>query len=161
VICSNGSEARVGSTYASWEFFGDWKVIDADGSRGVVALESAIRGTCAHDRLLDLVENFIAFIERPGGLIKVVARNHQLLRVNGAIEKLLRIRSAGEQRLGVFWHTQGSGKSLSMLWFTQKVLRRVPGTWTFVMVTDRTELDDQLHGEFADAGAISPEAQVH
>ena len=61
----------------------------------------------------------------------------------------------------MFWHTQGSGKSLSMLWFTQKVLRRMPGAWTFVMVTDRTELDDQLHGEFADAGVISREARVH
>jgi type I restriction enzyme R subunit len=161
VICSNGSEAKVGSTYSPWEFFGDWKVIDADGTRGVVALETAIRGTCAHDRLLDLVENFIAFIERPGGLIKVVARNHQVLGVNAAIENLWRVRSAGEKRLGVFWHTQGSGKSLSMLWFTQKVLRRVPGAWTFVMVTDRTELDVQLHGEFADADAISAEAQVH
>nr|MDQ6928593.1 type I restriction endonuclease subunit R [Actinomycetota bacterium] len=161
VICSNGSEAKVGSTYSPWEFFGDWKVIDADGTRGVVALETAIRGTCAHDRLLDLVENFSGFIERPGGLIKVVARNHQLLGVNAAIENLLRVRAAGEKRLGVFWHTQGSGKSLSMLWFTQKVLRRIPGAWTFVMVTDRTELDLQLHGEFADAGAISAEAQVH
>jgi type I restriction enzyme, R subunit len=161
VICSNGSEAKVGSTYAPWEFFGDWKVIDADGTRGVVALETAIRGTCAHDRLLDLVENFTAFIERPGGLIKAVARNHQLLGVNAAIENLHRVREAGEKRLGVFWHTQGSGKSLSMLWFTQKVLRRIPGAWTFVMVTDRTELDVQLHGEFADAGAISAEAQVH
>lgn len=161
VICSNGSEVKVGSTYAPWEFFGDWKVIDADGTRGVVALETAIRGTCAHDRLLDLFENFTAFIERPGGLIKVVARNHQHLGVNAAIENLLRVRSAGEKRLGVFWHTQGSGKSLSMLWFTQKVLRRIAGAWTFVMVTDRTELDVQLHGEFADAGAISAEAQVH
>ena len=75
--------------------------------------------------------------------------------MNAAIEALIRIRSAGDKRLGVFWHTQGSGKSLSMLWFTQKVLRRMPGAWTFVMVTDRIELDDQLHGEFADAGAIS------
>ncbi|MCA9855949.1 MAG: HsdR family type I site-specific deoxyribonuclease [Dehalococcoidia bacterium] len=161
VICSNGSEAKVGSTYAPWEFFGDWKVIDAEGGRGVIALETAIRGTCSHDRLLDLVENFTAFIERPGGLIKVVARNHQLLGVNAAIENLLRVRASGEKRLGVFWHTQGSGKSLSMLWFTQKVLRRIPGAWTFVMVTDRTELDVQLHGEFADAGAIPAEAQVH
>ncbi len=161
VICSNGSEAKVGSTYAPWEFFGDWKVIDADGTRSIVALETAIRGTCAHDRLLDLVENFVAYIERPGGLIKVVARNHQVLGVNAAVENLHRVRSAGEKRLGVFWHTQGSGKSLSMLWFTQKVLRRIPGAWTFVMVTDRTELDVQLHGEFADAGAIPAEAQVH
>ncbi|MEJ7772058.1 MAG: HsdR family type I site-specific deoxyribonuclease, partial [Geodermatophilaceae bacterium] len=161
VILSNGSEAKVGSTYAPWEFFGDWKVIDADGTRGAIALETAIRGTCTPDRLLDLVENFIAYIERPGGLIKVVARNHQLLGVNAAIENLHRVRSAGEKRLGVFWHTQGSGKSLSMLWFTQKILRRLPGSWTFVMVTDRTELDLQLHGEFADAGAIPAEAQVH
>ena len=161
VLLSNGSEAKVGSTYSPWEFFGDWKVIDADGTRGVVALESAIRGACAHDRLLDLIENFVAYLERPGGLIKVVARNHQFLGVNAAIENLHRIRSAGEKRLGVFWHTQGSGKSLSMLWFTQKVLWRVPGAWTFVMVTDRTELDLQLHGEFADAGAIPAEAQVH
>ncbi len=161
VICSNGSDATVGSTYAPWEFFGDWTLIDADGGRGVVALETAIRGTCAHDRLLDLVENFTSFMERPGGLIKVVARNHQLLGVNAAIENLLRVRAAGQKRLGVFWHTQGSGKSLSMLWFTQKVLRRIPGSWTFVMVTDRTELDVQLHGEFADAGAMSPEARVH
>ncbi len=161
VILSNGSEAKVGSTYAPWEFFGDWKVIDADGTRGVIALETAIRGTCTPDRLLDLIENFIAYIERPGGLIKVVARNHQVLGVNAAIENLHRVRSAGEKRLGVFWHTQGSGKSLSMLWFTQKILRRLPGAWTFVMVTDRTELDLQLHGEFADAGAISAQAQVH
>jgi type I restriction enzyme R subunit len=161
VLLSNGSEAKVGSTYSPWEFFGDWKVIDADGARGVVALETAIRGTCAQNRLLDLIENFVAYLERPGGLIKVVARNHQLLGVNAAIENLYRVRAAGDKRLGVFWHTQGSGKSLSMLWFTQKVLRRIPGAWTFVMVTDRTELDLQLHGEFADAGAISREASVH
>jgi type I restriction enzyme R subunit len=88
VILSNGSEAKVGSTYAPWEFFGDWKVIDAEGARGVVALETAVRGTCAPDRLLDLIESFVAYIERPGGLIKVVARNHQLLGVNAAVENL-------------------------------------------------------------------------
>jgi len=161
VLLSNGREAKVGATYAPWEFFGDWKVIDADGTRGVVALETAIRGTCAPHRLLDLIENFVAFIERPGGLIQTVARNHQYLGVNAAIDNLYRVRAAGDKRLGVFWHTQGSGKSLSMLWFTQKVLRQIPGAWTFVMVTDRTELDTQLHGEFSDAGAISREANVH
>ena len=161
IILSNGSEAKVGATYAPWGFFGDWKIIDADGTRGVVALETAIRGTCAHDRLLDLIENFVAYLERPGGLVKSFARNHQVLGVNSSIENLVRIRAAGDKRLGVFWHTQGSGKSLSMLWFTQKVLRRLPGSWTFVMVTDRIELDNQLHGEFADAGVISKEARVH
>src|ERR1019366_7107777 len=155
VILSNGSEAKVGATYAPWGFFGDWKIIDADGTRGVVALETAIRGTCAHDRLLDLIENFVAYMERPRGLVKSFARNHQVLGVNASIESLVRIRAAGDKRLGVFWHTQGSGKSLSMLWFTQKVLRKLPGNWTFVMVTDRKELDGQLYGEFQDAGVIT------
>jgi len=161
VILSNGSDAKIGATYAPWEMFGDWRYIDADKSTGAVALETAIRGTCDKRRLLDLVENFVAYIERPRGLVKSVARNHQVLGVNASIESLVRIRETGQKRLGVFWHTQGSGKSLSMLWFTQKVLRKMSGGWTFVMVTDRRELDDQLHGEFADAGAISKEAKVH
>ncbi|TJZ80031.1 type I restriction endonuclease subunit R [Rhodococcus oryzae] len=161
VLLSNGSEAKVGSTYSPWEFFGDWKVIDADGTRGKIALETALRGTCDPAILLDLFENFVAYLERPGGLIKNIARSHQYLGVNAAIENLHRARSEQDKRLGVFWHTQGSGKSLSMLWFTQKVLRQVAGKWTFIMVTDRTELDTQLHGEFADAGAIPPEARVH
>ncbi|MCD5346128.1 type I restriction endonuclease subunit R [Agromyces sp. S2-1-8] len=161
VLVSNGSQAKVGSTYSPWEFFGDWKVTDAMGTRGKIALETALRGTCDPGILLDLFENFVAYLERPGGLIKVTARSHQYFGVNAAIENLHRARQAQEKRLGVFWHTQGSGKSLSMLWFTQKVLRQVPGKWTFVMVTDRKELDAQLHGEFADAGAIPAAAQVH
>lgn len=161
VLLSTGSEAKVGSTYAPWEFFSDWKVVDAQGARGTIPLETALRGTCAPAILLDLFENFVAFMERPGGLIKVAARSHQYLGVNAAVENLHRARAEHDKRLGVFWHTQGSGKTLSMLWFTQKVLRQVAGAWTFVMVTDRTELDIQLHGEFADAGAVSPEASVH
>ncbi len=93
--------------------------------------------------------------------MKSVARNHQFLGVNAAMEALARTRSTGEKRLGVFWHTQGSGKTLSMLWFSQKVLRRMPGAWTFVMVTDRRELDEQLHGEFVDSGAVPKGAAVH
>ncbi|SNU00870.1 type I restriction enzyme, R subunit [Ruaniaceae bacterium KH17] len=161
VLLSNGSEAKVGSTYAPWEFFNDWKVIDATGTRGQIALETALRGTCSPQALLDLFENFVAYMERPGGPIKNVARSHQYLGVNAALENLQHARATQDKRLGVFWHTQGSGKSLSMLWFTQKVLRQMPGNWTFVMVTDRTELDTQLHGEFADAGAIPAEAKVH
>ena len=77
IIVSNGSQAKVGATYAPWDYFGDWKLIDADGNRGVIALETAIRGTCTKDYLLDLIENFVAYSEHPGGLIKVVAKNHQ------------------------------------------------------------------------------------
>ncbi|MEE4025986.1 type I restriction endonuclease subunit R [Gordonia sp. PKS22-38] len=161
VLLSNGSEAKVGSTYAPWDFFSDWRVIDAFGARSEIALQTALQGTCDPTKLLDLFENFVSYMERPGGLIKITARSHQYLGVNAAIENLDRARAEQDKRLGVFWHTQGSGKSLSMLWFTQKVLRHVRGTWTFVMVTDRSELDTQLHGEFADAGAIPPEARVH
>ena len=161
IIVSNGSEAKVGATFAPWDFFGDWKLIDADGNRGVVALETAIRGTCTKDYLLDLIENFVSFYEQPGGLIKVLGKNHQFLGVNASIENMHRVRAAGDKRLGVFWHTQGSGKSFSMLWFSQKVLRRLPGKWTFVMVTDRTELDVQLHKEFSRAGAVGEQENVH
>lgn len=166
VLLSNGAEAKIGSTYSPYNFFNDWLVLDAKGtraklSRREVALATVLRGTCAPQVLLDLLENFVAYLERPGGLIKVIARSHQYLGVNAAIDNLHRARADHEKRLGVFWHTQGSGKSLSMLWFTQKVLRQLPGKWTFVMVTDRSELDAQLHGEFVAAGAISPEARVH
>jgi len=91
------------------------------------------------------------------GLVKLVAKNHQYLGVNNAIERLAEVglRPEGERgRLGVFWHTQGSGKTMAMLFFSQKVLRNVPGNWTFVIVTDRTDLDDQAYGEFADAGVL-------
>ncbi len=157
---SNG-EAKVGSTYSPCEFFDDWKVIDAHGTRGAVALETALRGTCDPAVCWTCWRTSSRTWSGPVDLIKALARSHQYLGVNAAIDNLHRARAEQDKRLGVFWHTQGSGKSLSMLWFTQKVLRQVPGKWTFVMVTDRTELDTQLHGEFADAGAISPEARVH
>jgi len=160
VVLSNGSETKVGSTYAPWERFGEWKRVEDETELGVVSLETAIRGLCEPARLLDIVENFVGFLERPGGLVKVLAQNHQVLGVNAAM-RALRHERTREGRLGVFWHTQGSGKSLSMLFFTQKVLRRVPGNWTFVMVTDRAELDGQLYGEFKDAGVVEGHVQAN
>jgi type I restriction enzyme R subunit len=160
VILSNGAAARLGATLSPWEQFGEWKWIN-EGKRGRVELETAIRGTCQPERLLDLVESFVAYREQSGGLAKAFARYHQYFGVNAAMEALERVRATDSKQLGVFWHTQGAGKSLSMLWFTQKVLRLVPGGWTFVMVTDRKELDDQLHDTFVDAGAVSREADVH
>ena len=160
VMLSNGADTRVGSTFAPWGHFADWKRINSEGEQGVVSLETALRGTCEPQRLLDLVENFTAFTERPGGLVKVLAKNHQFLGVNNALGALRELKER-EGRLGVFWHTQGSGKSLSMLWFTQKVLRKEPGNWTFVLVTDRKELDEQLYEEFVDSGVITAGQQVH
>ena len=160
VMLSNGGDTLVGSTFADWGHFAEWKKIDSEGEQGIVSLETALRGTCQPQRLLDLVGNFTAFMERPGGLVKALAKNHQFLGVNNSLDALREV-GRREGRLGVFWHTQGSGKSLSMLWFTQKVLRQEPGNWTFVMVTDRAELDDQLYGDFADCGVITAGQRVH
>ena len=158
VVLSNGSATRVGSTFAPWEHFAEWKRINDEGEQGVVSLETVIRGTCDPSRLLDVVENFVVFEEARGGLIKILAKNHQYLGVNKTIEA---VGSLGENRgrVGVFWHTQGSGKSVSMAFLSQKILRTIPGNWTFVVVTDRRELDDQIYKSFAAWGAVT-EAQA-
>lgn len=159
VLLSTGSATKVGATFAPWERFGEWKRTDDETEPGIVSLETAIHGLFEPSRMLDAVENFVAYLERPGGLVKVLAQNHQVLGVNAAM-RALADPGTRDGRLGVFWHTQGSGKSLSMLFFTQKVLRRVPGNWTFVMVTDRAELDDQLYDEFKDAGVVEGHLQA-
>lgn len=154
IILSNGSRSRIGSMTADWEHFSEWKKLNDEGEEGIVSLDTMIRGTCDKSRLLDVMENFILFSEERGGLAKRVARNHQYLGVNRAIES---VQSIGENRgrLGVFWHTQGSGKSYSMVFFSQKVLRKLPGSWTFLVVTDREDLDDQIYKNFADAGVVT------
>ena len=154
IILSNGSEARIGSVTSNWEHFADWKKINSEGEEGVVSLDTLIRGTCTPARLLDLVENFTLFQDVRGGQVKIVAKNHQYLGVNSSIEALKDIRNR-DGKLGVFWHTQGSGKSISMIFFAQKVHRKLPGNWTFVVVTDRIELDDQIYKNFAGGGAIT------
>ncbi len=114
-----------------------------------------LRGTCDRTRLLDLVENFTLFSEHKAGLVKIIGQNHQFLGVNNAIASMLAARKLGHGRGGVFWQTQGSGKSFSMVFFAQKVLRKVAGNWTFVVVTDRVELDDQIAKTFKATGAVS------
>lgn len=163
LMLSNGSETVVGSTFSPWEHLFEWKRINDEGEVGVVSLETAIRGIAERERLLDIVENFTVFEEAPGGTIKKMAKNHQYLGVNKAIEELKRIKDRPRDqagRLGVFWHTQGSGKSLSMVFFTQKIHRKIPGNWTFVIVTDRNELDEQIYKTFAATGAVN-EAEAH
>ncbi|MCX5971743.1 MAG: type I restriction endonuclease subunit R [Coprothermobacterota bacterium] len=153
VIVSNGSQSRMGSITAGWEHFAEWKKVDSEDETGRVSLQTMLR-VCEPKRLLDLVENFTLFQEAPGGLIKLMAKNHQYLGVNNALEALADIRQR-EGKLGVFWHTQGSGKSVSMMFFAQKVLRKVPGNWTFVVITDRQELDGQIYKHFASAGVVT------
>ncbi len=155
LIASNGTDSRVGSLTADWERFFEWKRVEREDEPRCVALETMLRGTCDPIRLLDLIENFTLFSEHKAGLVKVLGQNHQFLGVNNAIASMLAARQAGHGRGGVFWQTQGSGKSFAMVFFAQKVLRKVPGNWTFVIVTDRVELDDQIAKTFKACGAVS------
>lgn len=196
-IVSNGDRGRYGSITSKWEHFAEWKRNHED-EKGRVDAEILLDSMLAKDRLLDLVENFVLFDEsRPGGMRKIVARNHQVLGVNNAVasvkhqEELKLSFPIGERmvyrdhqlaaekqesfsvtnndkgkailplverahpdlgRIGVFWHTQGSGKSYSMAFFAEKVRRVVPGNFTFVLMTDRDDLDEQIFRTFVGCG---------
>ncbi len=155
LICSNGTDSRVGSLTADWDRFFEWKRIATENEARRVSLEVMLRGTCDKPRLLDMIENFTLFSEAKEGIAKIIGQNHQVLGVNNAIDSMLRARDEGHGRGGVFWQTQGSGKSFSMVFFAQKILRRQHGNWTFVIVTDRVELDDQIAKTFKATGAVS------
>jgi type I restriction enzyme R subunit len=155
LIASNGADSRVGSLTADWGRWVEWKRIAREDEPRRVSLEVMLRGTCDPKRLLDLVENFTLFSEHKAGLVKIIGQNHQFLGVNNAIASMLEARKMGHGRGGVFWQTQGSGKSFSMVFFAQKVLRKLVGNWTFVVVTDRTELDEQIAKTFKTVGAVS------
>jgi type I restriction enzyme R subunit len=155
LIASNGTDSRIGSLTADWGRFFEWKRVEREDEPRRVSLEVMLRGTCDRTRLLDIVENFTLFSEHKAGLVKVIGQNHQFLGVNNAITSMLQARSMGHGRGGVFWQTQGSGKSFSMVFFAQKVLRKLVGNWTFVVVTDRVELDEQIAKTFKSVGAVS------
>ncbi len=200
LIVSNGHRARYGSVTSKWEHFAEWKRND-EKEKGDVEAEVLLNGMLEKDRLLDLVENFILFDEsRPGGARKIVARNHQVLGVNRAVESvrhqellkreypldrrivayeppeehearaaevshdfqddmpLVQRAHPSLGRLGVFWHTQGSGKSYSMVMFAEKVRRKVRGNFTFMVMTDREDLDDQIWRTFVGCGMVDPNA---
>ena len=162
VILSNGIESRIGSVTGKYQHFHEWKRITEE-DEGIVALDRIIIGVCEKQRLLDLFENFILFDNSLGKVLKLIARNHQYIGVNKAIEnikhkeqlcKLGKISLEEKQKLGVFWHTQGSGKSYSMVFMSQKIHRKFTGSYTFLIVTDRNELDTQIYGTFSGVGAI-------
>ena len=208
LIVSNGDRARYGSITSEWEHFNEWKRLDEAG-KGRLDAERLLNGMLAHDRLLDIVENFILFDDsKPGATRKVIARNHQVLGVNRAVasvakqEELKRAFPADQRlqqrvvelplqsrapaestkmlhaaetlspyipegpltiterahpdlgRLGVFWHTQGSGKSYSMAFFAEKVRRKLKGNFIFLLMTDRNDLDSQIYKTFVGCGIV-------
>jgi type I restriction enzyme R subunit len=155
LIASNGTASRIGSLSADWERFFEWKRIASEDEPRRVSLDVLLRGTCQPQRLLDYVENFTLFSDSKSGLVKIIAQNHQVIGVNNAIAATLEARRRGHGRAGVFWQTQGSGKSYSMGFYSQKIQRKVPGDWTFVIVTDRTDLDEQIADTFKAAAIVS------
>ena len=161
LIASNGTESRVGSISADWDRFFEWKRVAQENEPRRVSLEVMVRGTCDRNRLLDLVENFTLFSVHKAGMVKVLGQNHQFLGVNNAIASMLEARRMGHGRGGVFWQTQGSGKSFSMVFFAQKVLRKLVGNWTFVVVTDRVELDQQIAKTFKAVDAVGDASECH
>ena len=160
VVLSNGEKAAFGSITATAEHFYQWKRLaeeDPEPKKTTMQLLLLLRGMMDKTRLLDIVENFVLFDASEGALNKIVARNHQYLGVNRVIARL----TAGDAKvkaelaagqLGVFWHTQGSGKSYSMVFLTEKIHRKLSAAYTFVIITDRTELDDQIASTYTNCG---------
>ena len=152
VMFGNGEQAKIGTITSRWEHFHEWKRL-AEKEPGAVSMETMLKGICDKRNFLDLLENFILFDESRGEPKKILAKNHQFLGVNRAIDAV-RDRKAKEGKLGVFWHTQGAGKSYSMVMLTRKVHRKLGGNFTFLMLTDRDDLDTQLYKTFAGCGVV-------
>jgi type I restriction enzyme R subunit len=171
-ILSNGLETKVGSFNSGYEHFFPW--LRPENEKQVpdkvriqengVSLDYAVLGICEKNRLLDYVENFIFFYK---DVVKIAAKNHQFLGVNNAIANFsLRLKhdlegtdKENKGKLGVFWHTQGSGKSYSMIFFARKVFRKFTGNYTFLIVTDREDLDGQIYRNFLGAAAFSKDTK--
>lgn len=158
IILSNGVQSKVGSISSQWEHFAEWKKIACEKEERRVSLEVVIRGVCEQSRLLDIIENYTLFVKSKH-TVKIIAKYHQYLGVNQALSGLTNVKERAGQ-LGVFWHTQGSGKSFSMVFFCKKAFRKYTGNWTFVLVTDRTDLDDQIYKTFNSAGIVTENCQA-
>lgn len=158
IILSNGVQSKVGSISSQWEHFAEWKKVESEKEERRVSLEVVIRGVCDQTRLLDIIENYILFVKSKH-TVKIIAKYHQYLGVNQALLGLNSVKER-EGQLGVFWHTQGSGKSFSMVFFSKKAFRKYTGNWTFVLVTDRTDLDDQIYKTFNAAGIVTENCQA-
>jgi type I restriction enzyme, R subunit len=158
-VLSNAIETKVGSITAEWEHFFNWlraddekEKIDREAiKRKGTSLEGVIAGLFPPHRLLDYVENFVLYYKDKE---KIIAQNHQFIGVNRAYDKFLH-REELQGKLGVFWHTQGSGKSFSMIFYARKIFRKLTGNFTFVVVTDREDLDGQIYRNFLHTNTVT------
>nr|MDP9479361.1 type I restriction endonuclease subunit R [Actinomycetota bacterium] len=153
LVISDGVAARVGTLTANWEWFLPWRTVEGEdlAPESVPELEVVTRGVFEKRRFLDLVRHFVVFEHGPGGTVKKMAAYHQFHAVNKAVASTVDAASPeGDRKVGVVWHTQGSGKSLSMAFYAGKiVLRPEMENPTLVVLTDRNDLDDQLFGIFS------------
>ncbi|MFS0576423.1 type I restriction endonuclease subunit R [Sporosarcina sp. 179-K 3D1 HS] len=152
VMLSNGLESRIGTLGSKYEFYNEWKRLHEEDP-GSVELATMLKGICDKKNFMDLFENFILFDISGGITAKIMARNHQFLGVNEAVESYEN-RKLNNGKLGVFWHTQGSGKSYSMVFLAQKIRRKFAGSPTFVILTDRDELNKQISDTFEACGLL-------
>ncbi len=155
-VLSNGLTTKLGAFNATYDYFFEWLKVESEKEelhrdqlqQASTAGESSVRlfvdGLLNKKRLIDYIENFILFQNQS---TKIIAKNHQFLGVNNLMESVYN-RKELQGKLGVFWHTQGSGKSYSMVMFTRKVKRKIPGNFTFLIITDRVDLDSQIHKNF-------------
>ncbi|MFZ9736774.1 MAG: type I restriction endonuclease subunit R [Prochlorotrichaceae cyanobacterium] len=150
VLLGNGIQAKIGSLGSPYEYFHDWKRLE-EREPGCVDMETLLRGVCDKTNFLDIIENFIIFDDSGPTTAKIIAQNHQYLGVNRAVESV-KNRHDNNGKLGVFWHTQGSGKSYSMVFFTQKIQRKLGGNFSFIICTDRKDLDEQIYETFTGCG---------
>ncbi|WP_316793735.1 type I restriction endonuclease subunit R [Pedobacter frigoris] len=153
VILSNGTDAKVGTVTSPYKYFLDWKRI-TEAAEGVVSLDTMLRGTCSPENLMDIFENFLLFDESNGSIVKLMAKNHQFIGVNRVLENVENIADL-EGKLGVYWHTQGSGKTYSMVFLCEKIQRKFGGSYTFLIVVDRTELENQAYDTFSGVGIVN------
>ncbi len=150
IMLANGEKAKIGTITAGFEHFHEWKRL-SESDHGMVDMETLLKGICDKENFMDIFENFIIYDDSSGKQIKVLAKNHQYLGVNQVI-KALNDPHRVKGKLGVFWHTQGAGKSYSMVFFTAKVHRKIGGNYTFLICTDRDDLDTQIYKTFAGCG---------
>jgi type I restriction enzyme R subunit len=153
LVVSDGVQARAGTLTSNWERFMPWRTIDgkAIAKPGSLELGVLLKGMLEPSRFLDLIRYFTVFNVNKKEVIKKLAGYHQYHAVNKAVDCTLKATSPkGDKRVGVVWHTQGSGKSLSMVFYSGKVIQQpAMENPTLVLLTDRNDLDDQLFGEFS------------